>query len=153
MAKKKTKVEAQIKNKKEEAAIDVAGTNQKGEDWNIKSLEVESKTKLEDDLGDGKISTLRFFDFAANPEAFKDKNRWPTAQELFNSHLYQIQQELWKDEWQVVDEVEPRLLLSKDRTHYRIIVVAQPARGSLLSSSMEAPKTLSQIAHDATKNS
>lgn len=151
MAKKK-KAEGKIKNNKKESAVDFTAVKEGVENWDVKTLEAESKTTFTDDDAQGEAITLRFFDFVAHPEAFKKK--LPTAQELFNAHLVQIRQELWKDEWQFVHEIEPRLLFARDKSHYRIVIAARPAKGSLLSyKDQEKIKTLSQLAHDPTKNS
>ena len=149
---KKTYSKAKIKNKEGELPTDfIAVKDETGEKYHAKTVEAESKTKLQDDPGDGEAITLRFFDFAANPEAFKE--RMPTAQELFQSHLKQIEIELWKDQWQPVIEVEPRLLFAKDKSHYRIVIAAKPSKGSFLSY-QEKPKTLAELAHgNTTENS
>lgn len=142
---KKTKKEAKIKNDKKESPVDfIAVKDETNEEYNVKSIEAESETKLEDDPGEGEAVTLRFFDFAANPEAFKD--RMPTANELFTSHLKQIEIELWKDEWRPIYEIQPRLMFAKDKSHYRIVIAARPAKGSLLSFK-DKPQTLKELAH------
>ncbi len=160
MAKKKLKKideEVKVINSPQEAPTDLIGENEGGDNWAVKTLGVESDTKLQHDEGSGEVLSLRFFDFAANPQTFKDyeekHKRLPTAQELFQSHLKQIEVELWKDEWQPVHEVSPRLLLSKDKSHYRIIITCRPAKGSLVSmKDLEQVKTLSQIASSGSEN-
>lgn len=164
MAKKKKdkKVEATIKNDPKESPVDIVLQKDGEKDWEAKTVEVESKTKLEDDKGTGDAISIRAFTFGANVESFK-RNK-PTAQDLFNSHIKQMEIEMWKDGWSVFPEVPPRMLFSvngqdfesfspigKQYTHYRIILAAKPAKGSLLSPSAQ-PKTLSQIAHDSSKN-
>lgn len=139
--------EGKILNEPKESAVDAVGQT-KGADWQLKSLGAESETKLEADQGSGKAVKLFFFDFSANPEAFKDK--WPTAQEIFNSHLKQIEVKLWTDGWKIYSDAPPRLMLSKSKKFYRIVVPAELARGRSL---REEPKTLTQITHDATKDS
>lgn len=135
---KKTKKEAIIKNDEKESVVDfTAVKDDTGEEYKAKTLEVESKTKLEDDKSVGEVLTLRFFDFKTNPEYFHSekmkKQRLPTGQELFNAHAKQIEIELWKDEWQPVVEVAPRIMFAKDKSHYRIVIAARPAKGSMLS--------------------
>jgi hypothetical protein len=147
---KKAKKEAKILNSDKETAVDAVAQKDGQGDWNIKDLTVESKTKLEDDKGVGEALTLRFFDFQANPEMFRA--RMPSAQELFQSHIKQIELELWKDEWRPVEEVSPRLLFAKDKSHYRIVIAARPAKGSQLSYK-DSPLTLSELAHDTSKDS
>lgn len=139
--------EGKILNEPKELPVDAVGKSQEA-DWQIKHLGAESETKLEQDQGSGKAIKLFFFDFSANPAAFKDK--WPTAQEIFNSHLKQIEVKLWTDGWKIYSDAPPRLMLSKSKKFYRIIVPAELARGRFL---REEPQTLTQITHDTTKNS
>lgn len=153
---KKTKKEGKIKNKKEESPIDVIikDKDKIEPDWQAKTVEAESETKLESDTGEGDVKDIRFFTFAANPEAFQQ--HLPTAQELFQSHLKQIEIELWKDGWTPDTSVPPRFLLMKDKktknvTHYQLVVVATPAKGHLLSWK-EQPKTLTELINDTAKN-
>ena len=150
---------AKVLNDKDESPIDttINDKDEVEEDWNVKTLEVESDTKLEADKGEGQTLTLRHFFFKANQEQFK--KHIPTAQELLNSHLKHIEIELWKDEWTIFPEVEPRLTFY-DKLHrpvshtsdqidfYCFIVAALPSKGSLLSFDAK-PRTLSQIAHEA----
>lgn len=146
MAKPKSKKEGKIKNDARESAVDFAAIQDEGEQWHAKSLEAESETKLSDDKGEGEVLNLRFFDYAANPAAFKD--HMPTATELFNAHAKQIEVELWKDEWTPATEVEPRILFAKDKSHYRIVIAARPAKGSTLSYKDQPKKLDELLAHD-----
>lgn len=166
MAKPKKKLRkleeiADIKNDAKELPIDtiIKDKDEIESDWSAKTLEAESKTKLEDDKGEGQTLTLRHFFFKANQEQFK--KHLPTAQELLNGHLKQIEVELWKDEWMIFPEVEPRLTFydrfhrpvshtSKQIDFYCFIIAALPARGSLLSFDAK-PRTLAEIAHE-TRN-
>ena len=109
-------------------------------EWEGKELQVESGTKLESDKGEGNPLVLRFFDFSANPLAFRD--RLPTAQEIFNSHIRGIEMSLWKDGLLIETTLEPRLLLSKAKDHYRIIIGARYNRFKVLK---EKPLTLHEI--------
>lgn len=115
--------------------------------WDVKKGEVHSDTKLEDDKGEGRAVIIRAFDFKANPETFHQ--HIPTRQELFNAHYKQIEVSLMVDGMKVFDEVAPRVMLSKDKTGYRIMVGALPARGHLLHTK---PQTLTQIAHDTRRD-
>ena len=111
-----------------QAPVDIAGF--KGEqdlEWKAKQGEVHSDAKLEDDQGSGKKVIIRVFDFKANPESFKHQT--PSKQALFNSHAKEIELFLWKDGLVVMPEVKPQLKLSKSRTHYRIVVGAEPRMG------------------------
>lgn len=150
---KKTKKEAKIINDEKESPVDfIAVKDKDNETWQSKTLEVESKTKLQDDMGDGQVVSLRFFEYMANPKMFAQKV--PTSQEIFNSHIKQIEFELWKDGWKMFTDTPPRLMMAKDKSHYRIVIAAIPAKGRLLSM-YEVPKTLSELAShgNTTKNS
>lgn len=150
---KKIKKEGKIKNSKKELPVDFAAVKNE-EQWEAKTLEVESETTLEQDSGTGEQITLRFFTFGANAEVFKRHK--PTTQDLFNHHWRQIQVELWKDEWKPFEEVQPRFLWStngkdfepyspagKQYTHYQIVIAATPARMGILN---EKTHTLSELA-------
>lgn len=130
---------AKILNKKDELPTDAIAIS-KDEVWNAKEIAVESETKITDDVGVGETVILRSFEFGVNPQAFQHKK--PTSQEIFNSHLRGIESMLWADGLKPTDDVEPRLIFSKDKTHYRIFVAAKPMRGHIL---REKPKTLSEI--------
>ncbi len=118
----------------------------KAHDYDVKQGEVHSDIHLEEDTGHGKTVVIRSFDFQANPSAFKE--RTPSKQELFNAHAKQIEVVLWKDGLQVMPDVKPQLVLSKQRNHYRIIVGAEPRKGHLISSlDQDKYQTLSQAAH------
>lgn len=162
MARKKTeKVKAKIKNDSKEIGIDTIIKDEDGKeyDWSAKTLEAESDTKLDEDKGVGRAITLRHFLFKPNQEEFK--KRIPTAQELLNTHLKQMEIELWKDQWTILPEVEPRLLFydkfympvsesSKRIAFYCFIIAAIPSKGSLLSYK-DIPKTLTQITDEARR--
>lgn len=166
MARKKTKkleeeLKVSVKNDKAESPIDTIIKDEKGKesDWNVKTLEVESDTKLESDKGEGQIFVLRNFFFKPNLEEFK--KQIPTAQEILNSHLKQIEIELWKDEWVIFPEVQPRLVFMDKAfnmvpaydpklEYYTFIIAAVPAKGSLLSH-YDRPKTLTEIAHESRR--
>lgn len=111
--------------------------------WNANQIDAQSDTHLEDDRGEGDAAVIRMFEFAANPQAFKE--HMPSKQELFNYHSKAIEVILWKDGLKIMPEVNPRLSINKRKTKYRIFVGATPQKGHLLH---ERPKTLSQIAHN-----
>lgn len=129
--------------------------NEKGMvEWEGETVQAESQTKLEQDRGTGQSVILRFFDFGANVESFKQHK--PTAQDLFNSHIKGIESTLWRDGLKPYAEVQPRLMYSvdginyepynpkgKQYTHYRFIVACVPAAN--FASSFEDTKTLSQL--------
>ena len=53
---------------------------------------------------------------------------------------------LWIDGLKVISEIEPRVIISKDKKNYSIIVGAEPSRGHLLT---DEPKRLSEIANES----
>lgn len=116
--------------------------------WDISEGEVHSDVRLEDDAGVGSAAVIRAFDFKANPEMFRNL---PTKQELFDAHANQIRAFLWKDGLEAMEDMKPQLKIAKDKTGYRIVVVAVQAKGHILSSSF-TPRTLSQIANDSAGN-
>ena len=113
--------------------------------WQGQEIGAESSTTLEDDMGVGCATIVRSFQFGANPQAFKE--HIPSKQDLFNHHYKQIEVSLWQDGLSVMPEVEPRVMISKDKKSYTIIVGANPSRGHLLN---EEPQKLTDIAN-ATK--
>lgn len=118
-------------------------TKMHGYDHDVKDLEVQSKTKLEDDIGYGKEAIIRCFEFGINPLAFKEHP--PTKQELFNAHYKGIEVALWKDGLKVIPEVNPRIVIDEQNMRYKIFVGAHPMKGHLV---LANPQTLKQIAHD-----
>ena len=107
-------------------------------EWEGEQLQSQSDTKLEEDKGTGKPVILRFFEFGANIDSFKKHK--PTAQELFNSHLQGIKSLLWRDGLSFYEDVQPRLIFSKDKTRYRFIIPCIPTQVLV-----DAPKTLTQL--------
>ncbi len=110
-----------------------------GDNYQVSEVSTESKTKLEDDKGEGKEIILRQFEYTANPETFN--NRIPTGQELFNAHQKEIEISLWKDGLVVEPKIDPRLILSKDNTHYKFFIGCRLGRGQILT---QTPLTLSE---------
>lgn len=140
----KPKDEGKIINDPKELPIDVIGQSEGSKDTTfIKTLEAQSNVKLEDDKGYGDPIKLFFYDFKGNPEVFS--KQLPTAQELFNSHLKQIEIHLWENGWKPYTDAQPRFLISKSQQFYRFIIPAQPARGTIVK---EKPLTLKEIAHE-----
>ena len=109
------------------------------------SISTQSETHLEDDPGEGTAAVIRVFEFAANPEAFKQHT--PTKQELFNYHYKGIEIMLWKDGLKYCSEIQPRLMFSKDGSAYRFVIACLPSIGNTL---IETPNTLSQLLHETT---
>ncbi len=110
--------------------------------YDVKSLEVQSKTNLEMDEGYGDAAIIRRFEFGMNPLAFQQMR--PTKQELFNSHHKGIEVALWKDGMKVMPDVNPRVVVDEVNKRYSIFVGAKPMKGHILH---EQPQTLSQIVH------
>lgn len=106
--------------------------------WEGEEIAVKSDTKLESDLGTGIPIVIRFFEFGANPEVFKQHK--PTPQELFNSHRKGIESLLWSDGLKPYDGIEPKLMFSKNHKNYRFIITCLPTQ-----SLVDVPKTLSQL--------
>lgn len=132
--------EAQVK------VINSIDSTAKAHDYEVKQGEVHSDIKLEADEGHGSAIVIRSFDFKANPQAFKE--RTPSKQELFNAHAKQIEIILHKDGLQVMPDVKPQLILSKQRNHYRIVIGAEPRKGQNISlRDQDKFQTLSQAAH------
>lgn len=109
-------------------------------EWEGEEVQAQSDTKLEFDQGTGQAIVLRFFDFAVNPETFKQHK--PTAQELFNTHMRGIESLLWRDGLKPYDAIDPRFMFSKDKSHYRFIIACVPSLGNVL---VDKPQTLSQL--------
>ena len=108
--------------------------------WEATKGEVHSDVRLEDDTGHGKAVIIRAFDFQANPEAFR--SHVPSKQELFSAHREQIVGMLYADQLKIYEDVEPRVIISKNKRNYRIVVAGLPwgmSRASI--------PTLSEIAN------
>lgn len=108
--------------------------------WEGEEVQAESTTKISEDTGTGQAIIIRFFDFGSNAETFKQHK--PTAQELFDSHRRGIEAQLWGDGLKPFEGSEPRLMFSKDKTHYRFIIACIPNRGNTL---FDKTRTLSQL--------
>ena len=133
MVKKKTK---DFKIKEENA--EVPKGSYKDIDWEGQEIEVHSDELKGGETGNAVI--MRFFDFKANPVAFKANP--PTVQDLFNIHSKEIELSLWKDGLKPIVEVNPRFMQSKDTKHYRFVVAASPLRGQMVN---QAPQTLTEL--------
>lgn len=141
MAKKKTK---DFKIKEDNA--EVPKGSYKDIDWEGQEIEYHSDELTGGDTGSAVI--MRFFDYRANPQTFKQ--RPPTVQELFNIHSKEIELTLWKDGMKAITEVNPRFMMSKDQKYYRFVVAASPLRGQKVN---ETPKTLTEILSETRQNS
>ena len=109
-------------------------------EWEGEEVGAESTTKIQEDKGTGQPIVIRFFDFAANREAFK--NEMPTAQQLFNSHRTGMESMLWTDGLTPCEAIEPRILFAKDKSHYRFVVSCIPTVGSTI---IEKSNTLEEL--------
>ena len=139
MARKK-----KVKDVAKFGGVDQLGsTTMGGHQHELASIEAKSeKTHLEDDRGEGNAAIIRCFEFAINPQVFKEHP--PTKQELFNHHHKGIELALWKDGMKVMPEVNPKIVVNQKAMRYQIFVGAQPMKGYILH---ERPQTLSEIAH------
>ncbi len=104
------------------------------------TVEVKSDTHLEDDLGTGEHVIVRMYQFAVNPEAFRQ--HIPTASELFESHRKGIAAMLWQDGLTPIVEQDPRVVFAKDKESYMIFVTARPSVGQTV---LEKSFTLSEL--------
>ncbi len=91
------------------------------------------------DSGTGTPIIMRFFEFEANPEMFKHK---PTNQELFNAHSQQIRMMLWGDGLEPFQGIEPKIIRSKNKPSYRIMITCIPKKGVAVT---DTSQTLQQI--------
>lgn len=112
-----------------------------GNKYEVEQVQAESKTKLEDDKGVGREIVLRFFEYTANPDVFK--SNIPSGQTLFNAHHKEMEISLWRDGLVPEPRIEPRLLFSKDHTHYKFVIGCRAAKGQLILSN---PLTLKELA-------
>lgn len=126
---------------KKEAKV-IRQTDGKDHVWDAVQDQVESDTKLEHDEGYGGAAIIRRFTYGANPLAFKE--HLPTQQELFNSHLKQIEIQLWKDGMKLMTDVTPRVRINDKKDGYEIIVGAKPQKGHLLT---KTPNLLRDFTH------
>lgn len=146
MAKSKQSVWGVDLGKVEKATTEVK-SKISGEKWHASDIQSDfSKTTLQDDKGEGDAIVLKFFDYEANPQTFAQ--RLPTAQELFNAHLKEMEQSLWVQGLKVEQNIEPRFMFSKDKKGYRFIIGCRLARGRILK---ESPLTLPQLANVPTQ--
>lgn len=98
--------------------------------YELSSIEVNSKTKLQDDPNEGGAAIIRRFEFGLNPQAWIEGK--PTKQDIFNSHLKGIELMLWRDGMKVLDSVQPRIVIDEQNMRYYIYVGAKPQRGHIL---------------------
>ena len=139
MAKRKSRIATDDISKA--GAVGIGTANTEGNvDYEVNNLEVQSKTKLEEDVGDGRPVILRKFEFGMNPTAWQQYR--PTKQELFNYHLKGIEIALWKDGLKPMPDVNPRIVVDSQNMKYQIFVAAEVARGHLLNAN---PLTLKQL--------
>ncbi len=118
-------------------------------DYSGQTIEVHSDTHLEQDAGTGESFILRTYEFRTSPEFLQGK--FPSFQEIFDSHIKGIAGMLWGDGLTPATDLEPRIVLSKDKSKYLIMVWARPSIGQTI---IEKPYTLGEIAqlHERRKN-
>ena len=110
-------------------------------EWEGQEIEFHSDELKGGDTGNAVI--MRFFDFKANPIAFKQNP--PTPQQLFEYHKKEIELSLWKDGLKPIVEIDPRFMQSKDTKHYRFVIASSPLRGQMVN---ETPQTLTELLKD-----
>ncbi len=110
------------------------------------TIEVRSDTKLEEDKGTGDVAILRTFRFTPNPEIFNV--RMPSIDEIFASHQNGIMGLLWQDGMTPDKTLEPKFILSPDRSFYLIQVWARPSVGQTV---IDETRTLSEIIKNDTR--
>lgn len=113
----------------------------------VASIEEQSTTSLQSDIGVGQVAVIRCFTFKANPEAFNANP--PSKQELFNYHSKGIEMALWRDGLTVMPSVEPRLVFDDDKGTYSFFIGALPAKGHIL---QDTPLTLHELANGRLSN-
>lgn len=122
-----------------------------GNEYRGQTIEVQSDTKLEQDTGTGDAVVLRTYEFGTNPEMLAQlRKKLPHPQEMFNAHVNVISGMLWQDGLAPAEEIEPRLIFSKDRRKYMIIVGARPRLGKTM---LEKTRTLTEIINEGRPNS
>lgn len=104
-------------------SFETTGTKEK---WVGQQVEVTSDPLI-DTQNSGKTIVLRSFFFKANPELLKSHR--PTKQQLFDSHIKQIELMLWGDGLIPFKEVEPRIVTSKKRDEYKIFMACEAKAG------------------------
>lgn len=104
------------------------------------TVEVKSDTHLEQDQGTGEAIIVRTYQFATNPQAFRDAP--PTTQDIFQSHRKGIAAMLWQDGLSPIEGIDPVLIFSKDKSSYLIMVSARAMMGETF---IDTPKTLTEI--------
>ena len=109
-------------------------------EWEGEEVQAHSETKLAQDIGVGQLVDIKFFDFAADFEVFKQHK--PTAQELFDTHKKGILSLLWRDGLKPFEEVEPRLIFSRNKRYYRFIIACVSRVGAVIT---DTPRTLTQL--------
>jgi hypothetical protein len=114
--------------------------------YDVNQGEVHGDVQLSEDQGVGKAVIVRTFFFKANPQAFREYT--PSKQELFSAHATQIQAQLAEDGLKPMPEISPKLVIGKTKTHYKIIVGAEPMAGQLLH---QRPDTLMNLANNLKK--
>lgn len=118
-------------------------------DWQGQTVEVQSDTKLEADKGTGEAVIIRTFEFALNPEVFRQHEQrtgsQPTPQQIFIEHQKGVESFLWQDGLSPAYDIEPRVIFAKGTNKYLIMVGARPQKGQMI---VDTPKTLSELAND-----
>lgn len=109
------------------------------EDWHGQEVETEQVQMFDEGKGDKFV--LRHFEYALSPDINADEL---DKQQLFNHHWKEIEMTLWEDGFTVIKEIDPRIVLEKDK--YRIFITCRPRVGlGVVTSINEEATTLQEI--------
>lgn len=108
--------------------------------WHGAEAEAKSSPILDPYTGETLI--LRRFDFALNPE----RKGTITKQDLFSHHEREIKDILRHDGWVAMEDIPPRLQVSKDGRYYAIYVACKLrfTNAGLKTTVHERPRTLNE---------
>lgn len=104
-------------------------TTAEGETWTGQEAMVTSDPIK--DSGKGAPVILRQFEFSLNPNLPRDFKF--TKQDIYDSHVKQIEIMLWSDGMIALNDVKPpKVQISKKQNKYRIFVLCSPRSGQAL---------------------
>lgn len=94
--------------------------------WEGREIEVKSDPLI--DSGTGKKVLIRIFDYSLNPTL--KKSQFPKSkQDVFNNHVREIKEILWRDGLAPLEHITPRVQFSKKERKYRIFVTCEARFG------------------------
>lgn len=142
---KKKDIGAHIKGKAKLVEQDAADAPVKDINWDVQQAEVHSDIPLSTDEGDGRPIILRTFEYKFPPGI----QYIPTADNILTEgYLKFLEAQLY-----FVDELDlvQKPKISIDETGFRIFATCQARKGSIIPG-VSRPQTLTQILHDAPRN-